>query len=106
MHREVDIRRGSSRCRYLRRQYRIREQERNHPIPVLKENIEDVIGCDVDEEVEVIDGMIRKSQMDLLAAGKDNNAVQEIGERIISLRERKQNALTQAATRKDEIARI
>jgi len=79
---------------------------RDEIIPVLKENIEDVVGCDVEEEVEVIDNMIRKSQMDLLAAGKDEAVIQEIGERIISLRERKQNVLTQAATRKDEIARI
>ena len=75
-------------------------------IPVLKENIESVVGCDVDEEIEVIDKMIRKSQMDLLDAGRDEARVQEIGERIVSLRERRQNVLTQAALRKDEIERI
>lgn len=50
--------------------------------------------------------MIRKSQMDLLDAGKDEERIQEIGERIVSLRERRQNVLTQAALRKDEIDRI
>ena len=75
-------------------------------IPVLKENIEAVVGCDVDEEIEVIDNMIRKSQIDLLDAGKDEARVQEIGERIVSLRERRQDVLTQAAVRKDEIDRI
>ena len=50
--------------------------------------------------------MIRKSQMDLLDAGRDEARVQEIGERIVSLRERRQNVLTQAALRKDEIDRI
>ena len=75
-------------------------------IPVLKENIESVVGCDVDEEIEVIDNMIRKSQIDLLDAGKDEARAQEIGERIVSLRERRQNVLTQAALRKDEIDRI
>ena len=68
--------------------------------------IENVVGCDVDDEIEVIDGMIRKSQMDLLDAGRDEALVQEIGERIVSLRERRQNVLTQAALRKDEIDRI
>ena len=79
---------------------------RDEIIPVLKENIESVVGSDVDEEIEVIDNMIRKSQMDLLDAGKDEARVQEIGERIVSLRERRQNVLTQAALRKDEIDRI
>lgn len=69
---------------------------RDDIIPVLKENIENVVGCDVDDEIEVIDGMIRKSQMDLLDAGRDEALVQEIGERIVSLRERRQNVLTQA----------
>lgn len=55
---------------------------RDDIIPVLKENIESVVGCDVDEEIEVIDNMIRKSQMDLLDAGKDEARIQEIGERI------------------------
>jgi hypothetical protein len=31
----------------------------NDIIPVLKENIESVVGCDADEEIEVIDNMIR-----------------------------------------------
>ncbi len=79
---------------------------RDEIIPVLKENIESVVGCDVDEEIEVIDNMIRKSQMELLDAGKDEARIQEIGERIVSLRERRQNVLTQAALRKDEIDRI
>ena len=79
---------------------------RDDIIPVLKENIESVVGCDADEEIEVIDNMIRKSQMDLLDAGRDEALVQEIGERIVSLRERRQNVLTQAALRKDEIDRI
>ena len=79
---------------------------RDDIIPVLKENIEAVVGCDVDEEIEVIDNMIRKSQIDLLDAGKDEARVQEIGERIVSLRERRQDVLTQAAVRKDEIDRI
>ena len=79
---------------------------RNEIIPVLKENIESVVGCNIDEEIEVIDNMIRKSQMDLLDAGKDEERIQEIGERIVSLRERRQNVLTQAVLRKDEIDRI
>ena len=79
---------------------------RDDIIPVLKENIESVVGCDVDEEIEVIDNMIRKSQMDLLDAGRDEAHVQEIGERIVSLRERRQNVLTQAAVREDKIDRI
>ena len=79
---------------------------RDEIIPVLKENIESVVGSDVDEEIEVIDNMIRKIQMDLLDAGKDEARIQEIRERIVALRERRQNVLTQAALRKDEIDRI
>ena len=79
---------------------------RDEIIPVLKENIKSVFGCDVDDEIEIIDGMIRKSQMDLLNAGRDEDKIQAIGEKIISLRERRQNVLTQAAQRKDEVDRI
>ena len=79
---------------------------RDEIIPVLKENIESVVGSDVDEEIEVIDNMIRKIQMDLLDAGKDEARIQEIRERIVALRERRQNVLMQAALRKDEIDRI
>lgn len=49
---------------------------------------------------------IRKSRKDLLAAGNDESAIQKTGERIVSLRERRQNALTKAALRKDETDRI
>ena len=69
-------------------------------------NTRNYIGCDVDDEIEIIDGMIRKSQMDLLNAGRDEDKIQAIGEKIVSLRERRQNVLTQAAQRKDEVDRI
>ena len=48
----------------------------------------------------------RTGRGDLLDADKDEARVQEIGERIVSLRERRQDVLTQAAVRKDEIDRI
>lgn len=73
---------------------------RDEIIPALKENIKTVIGCDVDDEIEIIDGMIRKSQMDLLNAGRDEAKIQAIGEKIVSLRERRQNVLTQAAQKR------
>lgn len=79
---------------------------RDEIIPVLKENVKSVIGGDVEEEIEVIDGMIRKSQTDLLDAGRDEDKVQAIVERIVSLRERRQNVLSQAALQKDRIDRI
>ena len=54
---------------------------RDEIIPVLKENIKSVIGSDIDDEIEVIDSMIRKSQMDLLNAGRDEDKIQAIGEK-------------------------
>ena len=59
---------------------------REEIIPVLKENIKSVVGCDVDEEIEVIDALIRKSQKDLLEAGRDEDKVQAIGEKILRFR--------------------
>ena len=79
---------------------------RDEILPALKENVKSVIDGDVEEEIEVIDGMIRKSQTDLLDAGRDEDKVQAIGERIVSLRERRQNVLSQAALQKDRFDRI
>ena len=80
--------------------------DRDGIIPALKENISSVVGSNTDDDIEVLDNMLRKSQRDLFAAGMDEAAIQKIGERIVSLRERRQNALTQAVIRNDEVDRI
>lgn len=73
--------------------------------------MEDSLRIFIKEEFEMTDFKEKRPfrplvYMDLLDAGKDEARVQEIGERIVSLREKRQNVLTQAAVRKDEIDRI
>lgn len=79
---------------------------RDTVIPALKENIESVVGTDYEDEIEVIDEMIRKKQKELLDAGRDESRIDAIGDKIISLRERRSQLLTQAALHRDEADKI
>lgn len=44
---------------------------------------------------------MRQKQTELLEAGKDQNKIDEIGDAIMTLREKRQDILTEAAMRKD-----
>lgn len=79
---------------------------RDTVIPALKENIESVVGTDYEDEIEVIDEMIRKKQKELLDSGRDEAKIEAIGEKIVSLRERRSQLLTQAALRRDEADKV
>lgn len=79
---------------------------RDTVIPALKENIESVIGTDYEDEIEVIDEMIRKKQKELLDSGRDEAKIEAIGEKIVLLRERRSQLLTQAALRRDEADKV
>lgn len=79
---------------------------RDTVIPALKENIESVIGTDYEDEIEIIDEMIRKKQKELLDSGRDEAKIEAIGEKIVSLRERRSQLLTQAALRRDEADKV
>ena len=72
----------------------------------MKENIESVIGTDYEDEIEIIDEMIRKKQKELLDSGRDEAKIEAIGEKIVSLRERRSQLLTQAALRRDEADKV
>ena len=74
---------------------------RDTVIPALKENIESVVGTDYEDEIEIIDEMIRKKQKELLDSGRDEAKIEAIGEKIVSLRERRSQLLTQAALHRD-----
>lgn len=50
--------------------------------------------------------MVIWKEKELLDSGRDEAKIEAIGERIVSLRERRQDVLTQAALKKDEIDRI
>lgn len=75
-------------------------------MPELRENIRSVLQEDTDVKLDEIDAEIKKKQTELLDAGKDQNKIDEIGDAIMTLREKRQTILTEAAMRKDVQDRI
>lgn len=75
-------------------------------LPELRENIRSVLQEDTDVKLDEIDAEIKKKQTELLDAGKDQNKIDEIGDAIMTLREKRQTILTEAAMRKDVQDRI
>ena len=70
-------------------------------MPELRENIRSVLQEDTDVKLAEIDAEIKQKQTELLDAGKDQNKIDEIGDAIMALREKRQTILTEAAMRKD-----
>lgn len=66
-------------------------------IPVLQENIRQVLESKTEERLAKVDAAIKEKQTELLKAGKDQTKIDEIGDAIITLREERQMILTEAA---------
>lgn len=79
---------------------------KNRVIPTLMENVCSVIDGRMDEKIAEIDGLIREKQTELLANEKDIVKAEKIGNRIIELREEKQQLLTDGALDQDKIERL
>lgn len=75
-------------------------------LPELRENIRSVLEEDTDAKLAEIDAAVKQKQTELLDAGKDQSKIDEIGEEIMTLREKRQAILTEAAMRKDVQDRI
>lgn len=70
-------------------------------LPFLKENIRTVLDGGIEDKLAEVDKAIRDKQTELLKVGNDQNLIDEIGDAIISLREERQNILTEAALKHD-----
>lgn len=75
-------------------------------LPELRENIRSVLQEDTDAKLADIDAEVKQKQTELLDAGKDQSKIDEIGDAIMTLREKRQTILTEAAMRKDVQDRI
>lgn len=75
-------------------------------LPELRENIRLVLEEDTDQKIAEVDTAVKQKQAELLAAGRDQEKIDEIGDAIMQLREERQQILTQAAMRKDVKDRI
>lgn len=75
-------------------------------LPELRENIRSVLQEDTDAKLAEIDAEVKQKQTELLDAGKDQSKIDEIGDAIMTLREKRQTILTEAAMRKDIQDRI
>ena len=71
--------------------------QKDNILPVLQENIREVLESDTEERLAAVDVAIREKQAELLDAGKDQDRIDEIRDVIISLRERRQDILTETA---------
>ncbi len=72
----------------------------------LRENIRSVLEETTNLKLAEIDADLKTKQNELICAGKDQKMIDEIGDEIISLREKRQAVLTEAAMRKDVKDRI
>ena len=70
-------------------------------IPLLKQNIEEVINDDLEEKIRDIDKQLAELQIELTNVSGDELAVERLGTEIVDLREERQDILTAAAERKD-----
>lgn len=75
-------------------------------LPELRNNIESVLEEESNAKLADVDNAIRQKQEELLGAGKDQTKIDEIGEAIITLREKRQTLMTEAAMRKEVKDRI
>ena len=75
-------------------------------LPELRENIRSVLEEDTDAQIAEVDSAVKQKQAELLDAGRDQQKIDEIGDAIMGLRERRQEILTVAAMRKDVKDRI
>lgn len=79
---------------------------RENVLPVLKTNIQSVIAGDNDELLAEVDSAIRKKQTELLQVGLDDRMVEQIGDEIMLLRDRRQEIMEDAALQQEEQERL
>ena len=75
--------------------------QKNIVIPLLKQNIEEVINDDLEKKIRDIDKQLAELQIELINASGDELAVERLRTEIVDLREERQDILTAAAERKD-----
>ena len=80
--------------------------QRHTVIPILKENIKAVINDDLEEKIIVIDKRLELLQQQLINESGDELAVENLGMKIVDLREERQLILMEIAERNDMKTRI
>lgn len=75
-------------------------------LPELRENIRAVLEEGMEERLKEIDAVIRQKQSELLSAGNDQTKIDEIGDEIMDLRDKRQDVLMEAAKNRDTQNRI
>lgn len=75
-------------------------------LPELRENIRAVLEEGMEERLKEIDAVIRQKQSELLSAGNDQVKIDEIGDEIMDLRDKRQDVLMEAAKDRDTKNRI
>lgn len=80
--------------------------DREDVLAELQENIKSVLEEDLENRIKEIDSEIRQKQTELLSAGKNQEKIDKISDEILSLREKRQGTMIDAANRRDMKNRI
>lgn len=79
---------------------------RDSVLPMLKENIEDVIGGSDTDRISAVNQKIKEKQTELLKAGQDEEQTERIGDEILNLREEKHKIMMASALKQEQIERM
>lgn len=79
---------------------------RDSVLPMLKENIEDVIGGRDTDRISAVNQRIKEKQTELLKAGQDEEQTERIGDEILNLREEKHEIMMASALKQEQIERM
>lgn len=75
-------------------------------LPMLKENIEDVIGGRDTDRISAVNQRIKEKQTKLLKVGQDEEQTERIGDEILNLREEKHEIMMASALKQEQIERM
>lgn len=79
---------------------------RGSVLPMLKENIKDVIGGSDTDRISAVNQKIKEKQTELLKAGQDEEQTERIGDEILNLREEKHEIMMASALKQEQIERM
>ena len=79
---------------------------RDSVFPMLKENIEDVIGGHDTDKISAVNQRVKEKQEELLKAGRDEEIIESIGDEIFNLREEKHKITMESALKQEQIERM
>lgn len=79
---------------------------RDSVLPMLKENIRNIIGGSDTDRISAVNRKIKEKQTELLKAGTDEEQTERIGDEILNLREEKHEIMMASALKQEQIEKM